>query len=79
MGISLALLAHILGTVLAGVLVYFISPYFAELIGAELTFVYLVLYSLLSVWSFREAKEIESGKNKKANQLSEILDKDDKE
>lgn len=76
--ISLALSAHLLGTGLAAILIYIISPFFAEFIEAELPFVYLVLYSLLVVWSFLEGKGINEGNNEKANKLNDLFDREDK-
>jgi hypothetical protein len=77
LGTSLALIAHLLGTIVAAFLIYFISPYFADFIEADLVFVYWVLYSLLVVWSIREAKDIELGKNKNTQKLNELFDEDD--
>lgn len=77
MGTSLALIAHLLGTIVAAFLIYFISPYFADFIEADLVFVYWVLYSLLVVWSISEAKDIKFGRNKKTQKLNELFDEDD--
>lgn len=78
MGRTLALLVHIIGTIFAAVLIYFLAPYMARVSNTEVTFNYLVLYALLAIWSLKEASAIESGKHKKANELDEMISKDKK-
>ena len=78
MGQSIALLAHIVGTFLAAVLIYITTPYASKALGSELEFSYIVLYLLLSIWSVREGRKIESGKHPLANKLDEIFDRDNK-
>lgn len=74
MGLQMALVAHILGTIFAGVLIYFLAPYLASFIRADEGLTYLVLYLLLAVSSFKTAQKIEEGKDAKANELDEIID-----
>lgn len=77
MGLTLALLAHIAGTAIAAVLVYFAAPYITKATGTEEVFNYIVLYSLLAIWSYQEAQKIEKGEHSKANELEKILSKDE--
>ncbi len=72
MGLTLALAAHIVGTTIAAVFVYFATPYIAEYLGAETGFSYIVMYALLAIWSLREAQKIEKGEQREANELEKI-------
>lgn len=78
MGLTLALLAHITGTAIAAILVYIAAPYITKATGTEVAFNYIVLYSLLAIWSYKEAQKIEKGEHRKANELEKILSKDEK-
>lgn len=55
-----------MGTILAGVMIYFIAPWLSELLNneVEVEFVYLVLYSFLILSSYQESKKIQK-KDKK--------------
>jgi hypothetical protein len=53
-----------MGTILAGVMIYFITPWLSELLNNEVEFVYLFLYSFLIVSSYQESKKIRN-KDKK--------------
>jgi hypothetical protein len=75
LGIRSALIAHIAGTLFAAILVYFLSPFMAEISGMTTTFVYIVMYALLAIWSWREGKKIKSGKYQKADETTKTLDK----
>jgi TctA family transporter len=78
-GLTLALLAHIAGTVIAAILIYFSAPFLAEVTGMEIEFCYIVLYAILAIWSLREAQKIEDGRHNKANELEDIFSQGDKE
>lgn len=78
MGLTFALLAHIAGTVIAAILIYFIAPYLTKTIETEVEFNYIVLYSLLAIWSLKEARKIEKGEHRKANELEKILSEEEK-
>ncbi|MNZ62929.1 hypothetical protein [Aeromonas rivipollensis] len=75
MGQQMALVTHILGTIFAGVFIYFVAPYIASFITADEELTYLVLYALLAVSSFKTAQKIEEGKDEKTNELDELLEK----
>lgn len=77
MGLVLALASHIVGTLVAAILVYVITPYVAEAIEAEVGFTYLVMYALLAIWSVRQGRKIEKGKHAAANSLEEIISPED--
>lgn len=78
MGQTIAMIAHILGTLLAAFLIYITVPIVSEILGTEIEFNYIVLFSLLSIWSVREGKKIESGKHTLAIKLDEIFYREDK-
>ncbi|MBB5320309.1 hypothetical protein [Marinobacter oulmenensis] len=77
MGSVVALVAHITGTVIAAILIYFLVPYLTDFLGNELRFNYIVLYSLLAIWSLREARKIEEGRHKEAEELEKFFSEDD--
>lgn len=58
MSIKVKLFWHLMGTILAGVMIYFVTPWVSELLNNEVEFVYLVLYSFLIVSSYQESKKI---------------------
>lgn len=64
MSIKVKLFWHLMGTILAGVMIYFITPWLSELLNNEVEFVYLFLYSFLIVSSYQESKKIRN-KDKK--------------
>lgn len=73
MGLILSLALHILGTFTAAVVIYFITPWFSRLVEAEVGFVYLVMYSLLAIWSVRTGRKIEKGKHNVANDIEKTF------
>lgn len=79
MGLTLALLAHIAGTIIAAILIYYSVPFFADATGMDVRFYYIVFYSVLAISVIREAKEIEDGRHKKANELEDVFSHGDKE
>jgi len=78
MGSIIALMAHITGTIIAAVLIYFLVPYLTEFLGNEIEFNYIVLYSLLAIWSLREARKIEKGRHREAEKLEDLFSEDEK-
>lgn len=78
MGQSIALIAHIFGTLLAAVLIYIFTPYICKVLGYEIGFSYILFYSLLAIWSVRTGQKIESGKDFLANKFDENFDGDNK-
>lgn len=60
MSIKVKLFLHFIGTLIAGVMIYFITPWVSEILNNEVEFVYVVLYSFLIVLSYRESKKIRS-------------------
>lgn len=64
MSIKVKLFLHLMGTILAGVMIYYIAPWLSELLNNEVEFVYLVLYSFLILSSYQEYKKIQK-KDKK--------------
>jgi hypothetical protein len=77
MAVKIVLSIHFLGIALAGVMIYFLSPWLSTSLNNEVEFTYLVLYSLLGIWSYLESKKILKGQNKAANELTKIIEKED--
>ncbi|WP_330213700.1 hypothetical protein [Pseudomonas sp. Z18(2022)] len=74
MGIMIAQVLHILGTLLAAVVVFFFAPWFADATSSDLPLVYFFLFGVLAVWSVRKVNVIAAGNDKLANRLQDVFD-----
>jgi hypothetical protein len=70
----IAQVLHILGTLLAAVVVFFSAPWFADVTSSELPLVYFFMFGVLAVWSVRKVDAIAAGDDKLANRLQNIFD-----